>query len=120
MIKLITKPLEGAAWLFGLAFPMFSAKAAGEDMSNPQRRWAARAILVFFGLTGLYLINQLKIIGIPNWIRNPLIGKVYLPLFGLGVYALLWLGWWLYRVLLVDVGSDQSEFPDIDHAWSQA
>src|SRR5262245_59031616 len=121
MIKLITKPLEGVAWLFGLAFPMFSAKAAGADVANPQGRWVARVVLVLFGLTGLFLINQLKIIGIPNWIhRYPMIGKVWLPLFGLGVYVLLWLGWWLYRVLSQDVGPEQSEFPDIDHAWAQA
>ena len=68
----------------------------------------------------LGLINQPKFIGLTNWIRNPTIGKIWLPLFGLCLYGLLWLGWWLYRILSLDVPAEESEFPDIDRAWAQA
>src|SRR5262249_27733283 len=40
--------------------------------------------------------------------------------FALCLYAMLWLGWWLYRVLSLDIEPVSSEFPDIDRAWGQA
>ena len=120
MIKLIAKPLEWLGWLWGLAFPMFSGAGAAEEKVSPAARWAGRTVLVLIGLLILGAINQAKFVGITNWIFNPLIRKIWLPLFGLCLYILAWLGWWLYRILSLDVGSEVSEFPDIDRAWAQA
>ncbi|MGA7495162.1 MAG: hypothetical protein WBX00_00370, partial [Isosphaeraceae bacterium] len=117
MIKLIAKPWEWVCWLWGLAFPMFSEQAAAPEKANPVGRWAARTVLVLFFLLILGLINNSRFIGLTNWIPHPIIGKIWLPLFGLCLYVLLWLGWWLYRVLSLDVGTEESEFPDIDRAW---
>jgi hypothetical protein len=120
MIKLISKPLEWLTWLWGLAFPMFSGTAAAEENAFPAARWAARSVVVLIGLASLGAINQAKFIGLTNWIPHPLIGRIWLPLFGLCLYILIWLGWWLYRILSLDIGSEPSEFPDIDRAWAQA
>jgi hypothetical protein len=58
-----------------------------------------------------------------NWIaspRVPWVSQFWLPLFALCLYAMLWLGWWLYRVLNTDIEPVASDFPDIDRAWAQA
>lgn len=120
MMKLISKPWDLICWLWGLAFPMFSGEGAKQDRANPVGRWLARFILVLAVLLVLGLINNSRLVGVPNWIRNPTIGKIWLPLFGLCIYGLLWLGWWLYRILSLDIPVDESEFPDIDRAWAQA
>ena len=120
MIKLIAKPWEWVCWLWGLAFPMFSEQATAPEKANPVGRWAARTVLVLFLLLILGLINNSRFIGLTNWIPHPILGRIWLPLFGLCMYVLLWLGWWLYRVLSLDVGAEESEFPDIDRAWAQA
>ena len=120
MIKLIAKPWEWVCWLWGLAFPMFSEQATAPEKANLVGRWAARTVLVLFLLLILGLINNFRFIGLTNWIPHPILGRIWLPLFGLCMYVLLWLGWWLYRVLSLDVGAEESEFPDIDRAWAQA
>jgi hypothetical protein len=99
---------------------MFSEQATAREKASPAARWVARTVLVLFALLILGLINNARLIGLTNWIPHPLIGKIWLPLFGLCTYVLLWLGWWLYRVLSLDVGAEESEFPDIDRAWAQA
>ena len=75
-------------------------------------------LLCFLLILGL--INNAGVISLYNWVPHPILGKIWLPLFGLCLYILLWLGWWLYRVLSLDVGDEESEFPDIDRAWAQA
>lgn len=120
MIKLISKPWEWLTWLWGLAFPMFSDSAAGDEKAFPVARWAGRTVFGLIILLILGAINQAKFIGLTNWIPHPLIGKIWLPLFGLCLYMLIWLGWWLYRILSLEIGSEPSEFPDIDRAWAQA
>jgi IcmF-related N-terminal domain len=120
MTNLISKPWELVCWLWGLAFPMLSEQAGAPEKANPAGRWAARTVLVAFVLLILGLVNNASRIGLYNWIPHPLMGKIWLPLFGLCLYVLLWLGWWLYRVLSLDVGIEESEFPDIDRAWAQA
>jgi hypothetical protein len=119
MIKLISKPWEWLTWLWGLGFPMFSDSAAGDEKAFPAARWAGRTVFGLIILLILGAINQAS--GLKNWIPYPpLIGKIWLPLFGLCLYMLLWLGWWLYRILSLDIGAEPSEFPDIDRAWAQA
>jgi len=51
---------------------------------------------------------------------NETVSNFWLPIFFLCLYAMIWLGWWLYRVLTGDIDPVKSEFPDIDKAWSQA
>jgi hypothetical protein len=71
-------------------------------------------------LLGLGLLNQSETLGIKNLIKYGLIRDYWLPLFAFCSYAMVWLGWLLYRVLSIDVGPVVTEFPDIDRAWTQA
>ena len=54
----------------------------------PAARWAGRIVLGLIVLLILGAINQAKVIGLTNWIPHPLIGKIWLPLFGLCLYIL--------------------------------
>jgi len=120
MIKLIARPLQWLRWLFGLLFPMFSSTAAAEEFAHPAGRWTARCIVVAAVLLVLALVNRAEAFGLQNWIPYGALGKSWLPLFALCLYALVWLGWWLYRILNADIGDEPSEFPDLDRAWAQA
>ncbi|WP_165219111.1 type VI secretion protein IcmF/TssM N-terminal domain-containing protein [Aquisphaera insulae] len=120
MLKLINKPWEWICYLWGLVFPMFSSQEAAEKAA-PAARWIGRACLVGIVLGILWVINQLPAVGLPNLIPNyPKLARIWLPLFALCLYVLLWLGWWLYRILSMEVETEASEFPDIDRAWAQA
>jgi hypothetical protein len=122
MIKLIAKPLAFIKAMWDLAFPMFSGSAAARE-DNSAARWLARMILVAVILLLLALLNQSTFFGLTNVIRSPglpALSRYWLPLFALCLYAMLWLGWWLYRVLSLDIEPPSSEFPDIDRAWGQA
>jgi len=120
MIQLISKPWAFLKALFGLVFPMFGTgfpSLAGD--SNRLGRWTARTFVLAIVLVILAMINQAS--GMPNVIfAIPAIQSFWLPIFFLCLYAMLWLAWWLYRVLSMDIDPVASEFPDIDHAWDQA
>ncbi len=122
MIKLIAKPLEWIKALWVLVFPMFSGPSPARD-DNSAGRWLARIVVVGMFLVLLALINQAPAFGLPNVIVSPTapwLSQYWLPTFALCLYAMLWLGWWLYRVLSLDIEPVASDFPDIDHAWGQA
>ena len=122
MIKLIAKPLEWIKALWVLVFPMFSGPSPARD-DNSAGRWLARIVLVGIFLVLLALINQAPAFGLPNVIVSPTapwLSQYWLPVFALCLYAMLWLGWWLYRVLSLDIEPVASDFPDIDRAWGQA
>src|SRR5262245_31948089 len=122
MIKLLAKPLAFIQWIWFLAFPMFGGGASART-ENSAGRWLARIVLggVILGL--LALLNQSPLFGLTNVITSPgasWVSRYWLPLFSLCLYAMLWLGWWLYRVLSLEIEPVSSDFPDIDRAWSQA
>jgi hypothetical protein len=120
MLKLIAKPLDFLSYLGGLALPMFAGpRAQTAEAANPVGRWFARLFLLAIVLTGLTLINRW--LGLWIVIRSGPLSRIWLPLFALCVYAMIWLGWLLWRVLNLDVDTGPtSEFPDIDRAWDQA
>ncbi|QEH33049.1 hypothetical protein OJF2_15450 [Aquisphaera giovannonii] len=120
MIKIIAKPWEWACWLWGLVFPMFSSQEAAEKAA-PAARWSGRIVLLAIVLALLGAINRLPTVGLQNLIpQYPALARNWLPLFFLSLYVLLWLGWWLYRILSMEVQEEASDFPDIDRAWAQA
>jgi hypothetical protein len=122
MINLIAKPLAFIKNLWFLAFPMLGAPAAVRYASSPGQ-WLGRFVLVGLGLLGLAWLNQSPLFGLTNVISSPgvpWVSQYWLPLFGLCLYAMLWLGWWLYRVLSLDIQPAASDFPDIDRAWGLA
>jgi hypothetical protein len=121
MSPIIAKPLDLLKRLFFLVFPMFGTAEAARA-GDPATRWLGRIVLVGVVLAILAVINQAAMFGLSNVIRAsaPWIGRLWLPLLALCLYVMLWLGWWLYRLLSLDIEPIGSEFPDIDRAWSQA
>jgi hypothetical protein len=122
MMNLFRAIWEAIRSLFALVFPMFDrARSAAADAANPVGRWLARIVVVALVLLLFWLINQSETVGLKYWITYPHeLSELWLPVFALCVYAMLWLGWWLYRVLSLEIEPIGSEFPDIDSAWSQA
>src|SRR5262249_38065845 len=49
----------------------------------------------------------------PQWAR-----PFWLPILFLLLYALLYTGWWIYRILVAP--AEATFFPDIDEAWEEA
>src|SRR4051812_1261425 len=77
--------------------------------------WTVHGGLVLAGVLGLFIVNR----WISDWFWGPYwLRRIWLPLFFLLLYALFWLGLWIWRLLYAEpVGSD---FPDIDAAWDEA
>ena len=121
MLGLLVKPWELIKALFLLAFPMVrGARAGGADLGGSAAVWVARVIVVAAGLAALTLLNQWDRIGLSRLIFSGRISGVWLPLTALCLYVMIWLGWWLYRLLSLEVPAASTEYPDIDRAWSQA
>jgi IcmF-related N-terminal domain len=120
MKKLLTMPWELTKALFGLAFPMFRGGGTIGATGGSLGAWIARAALLAVFLLGLGWLNQWPTLGLTSWIHYGRIRNFWLPLFAFSSYAMVWLGWVLYRVLSIDIGPDATEFPDLDHAWNQA
>jgi hypothetical protein len=118
MRRLLAKPWELLKALFALAFPMFRPDAT--VATGALGAWLARGVLLAVVLTGLGLLNQWERLNLTRWIPVGQISKYWLPLFAFCSYAVIWLGWLLYRALNIDVGPVTTEFPEIDHAWDQA
>lgn len=119
MIKLISKPWAALRWAFAVVFPMLGVSTPGGGRAAIGR-WPARIALFSVVMVLLGLINNWERVGLRNWIISvEPIDRIWLPLFALCLYALMWLIWWLWHVLSLDV-EPGSEFPDIDDAWARA
>src|SRR3954452_6735125 len=109
MTRLLTIIADGFFSLLALMFPMFAhPRAAASDAANPLARWLGRFLLGSFSLWVLWLLNQSEVIGLRNLVTGRL-NEFWLPLVAICVYAVMWLGWALYRLLnlqLPDIGSE--------------
>lgn len=81
--------------------------------------WTLHVIIILAILAGLtyaqykteFLSHALP--DAPKWIQQ----YFWLPLIFLFLYVLVWLGFWLWKLLTEE---DVSDFPDIDEAWDEA
>jgi hypothetical protein len=103
----------------GLVLPLF-AKARDYRGLGTGLRWAIHVLLVAAILIGLFALNNNNYVDLkavlghaPLWLK-----PVWLPLLFVVVYALSWLGWWLWKLLWPE--KEVSDFPDIDDAWEEA
>lgn len=120
MKKLILMPWEFVKATFGLAFPMFRGAGTVGTTDRSFGAWIARGALLAVILLCLGWLNRWPALGLTSRVHAGRITNFWLPLFAFCSYALVWLGWLLYRVLSIDIGPVTTEFPDIDRAWSQA
>lgn len=106
--------------LVGLIFPVF-AKAKDWPGLTTGVRWAVRIVLfaailvVLWYLNGYLKVNE-KLHKTPpslQWMR-----EYWLPIFFVMVCLLIWLAWWLWKLLWQE--EEASLFPDIDEAWDHA
>jgi hypothetical protein len=121
MLKILAKPWELIKALFYLAFPMaIGARGGRSDMAGSAGVWVARAILVMAGLAGLTMLNQWERLNLRGLLPYGWISRYWLPSVALCLYAMTWLGWWLYRLLNLEVPVVATDYPDIDRAWDLA
>ena len=81
--------------------------------------WVLHIIALVCVLGVLYWVNSYP------WLQNmlrapasiPALRPFWLPILFMLLYAILWLGWWVYK-LLAPV-SEVTDFPDIDQAWEE-
>jgi hypothetical protein len=108
---------DGIKSLGGLIMPVF-AKAGELRGLTKKLRWVIHFALVAIILVLLTFLNYAfdleKLLTPPL----PYLRKVWLPLLFLQIYLLMWLGWWLWTLLVAEEAS--SDYPDIDEAWDQA
>src|SRR3954454_9808741 len=98
MFVLLSKLWQGVKAVPGLVVP-FLARAGDVRGWPAWVRWAVHVAAVAAVLAGLGFLNYYfdleKVLQAP-W---PLLRLVWLPLLFLLLYALVWLGWWLWRLL---------------------
>jgi hypothetical protein len=115
--SLILNALNTIRCWIGLIFPLFAS--AADFRQWPRWLWRTIHILLLIGaLVGLYFLNRWLEIGRLLLLRTAWLQDYYLPIVFLLLYALSWLGYWLYRLL----GEEDAipEFPDVDDAWREA
>jgi hypothetical protein len=120
MKKFLALPWTVVKALFFLAFPMARGGTTVAATGGSAAKWLARSALLAVFLLGLYGLNQWERLALKYWLPPGRISNYWLPALASCVYAMVWLGWLLVRVLDIDVGPVTSEFGDIDKAWSQA
>ena len=77
--------------------------------------WIVHVILVIGALVGLYWLQKSGRIPVQSpW---PQIREYWLVILGLLVYAILWIAWWIWKLLADEIPSN---YPDIDAAWEEA
>jgi hypothetical protein len=114
-MKILLRLWDGLRQLIGLALPIF-AKAGDFRAMGPVLR-GVLAVLVVAVLLVLAWVAQRNIPGLTVGLPG-LFQEYWLPVLVLIVCALVWLGWGLWRVWMVE--DETSEYPDIDRAWADA
>jgi hypothetical protein len=101
--------------IVGLILPFFTEarelKALGRGL-----RWGLHILLLAGILAGLWWAN--RALNIPRLVKERTLQDVFLPLIFLLIYVLLWLGWWLWKLLTPE--AEEADFPDIEEAWDEA
>lgn len=80
--------------------------------------WTLHVLVVIGTLVGLHFLNQY--FGFNRLLpgKSEMVRKNWLPIIFILIYILGWLGWWLWKLLVVE--TESIEFPDITYAWNEA
>jgi hypothetical protein len=103
--------------LAGLILPVFQ-KAKGPRRLGPVLRAVLHILILLLILGGLYALNTLDAVREVLPLTIQFLRPIYLPIGFLLVYALWWLGYWLWKLLVTE--EEGPQFPDIDKAWEEA
>ena len=104
-------------WCMGLVLPFFS-RASSYRMLGPFLRWTLHVLLMAGILFGLWYINKSS--GLENLLLNTRLHHLkqfWLPILFLILYALSWMGWWVWSLLAAE--PEDTAFPDIDQAFEE-
>lgn len=80
-------------------------------------RWTIHGLAVGGTLAGLWFLNYTMRLDSMLLTPFPLLRSIWLPLLGLQIYVVSWIGWWLCRAMTSPRSS--GDFPDLNKAWSQ-
>src|SRR6266852_911459 len=109
---------NGFRQLLGLVLPFFS-KARDLKGMGSQLRKVLHVVMLVVILAGLAVLNHvLDLDKLLPGVRWELLRRGWLPMLFLLIYVLMWLGWWLWKLLQPE--EESSVFPDIDEAWEEA
>ncbi|HEY1380304.1 MAG TPA: type VI secretion protein IcmF/TssM N-terminal domain-containing protein [Gemmataceae bacterium] len=104
------------SWV-GLVLPVFAK--AGDFRHWPRWAWQVVHVAILAAvLVGLWYLNRVFDVRRYLLTHHQFLQEFYLPLVFLLLYALSWLGYWVWRLL----GEEEAaaEFPDVDAAWREA
>jgi hypothetical protein len=107
--------------IVGLIVPFLSSSRDFSGIGRGLRRLLAFLVLagILIGLTWVNWHYKLRSL-LPDapTVFGVSLGDYWLPILALLLYLLIWLGWWLWKLLGLE--EEASRFPDIDQAWEQA
>jgi type VI protein secretion system component VasK len=120
MINFLRRIIQRIRYWYYLVFPMFAGARSISISSSPTRVWVTRIVILAIVLGVLTALNNWTWLSVGTLLAAPApIDRIWLPLFALGLYLAIWLGWWFWRALNSEVETT-AEYPEIDAAWSQA
>lgn len=100
-------------WAGGALLPMFYRPVRPAGLA-----WFVHVVLVLALVVLAYLVQNLWVSKLNEWIETVFIKTVWLPLLVLLAYALLWAAAWLIAQLAPEQAS--VVYPDLDDAWKTA
>jgi hypothetical protein len=113
----LTRFLNSLRRVLSWIFPVFS-RTLNIRARVQEYQWPIHIFIVVLVLVGLWALNWALDLRTYLPTAPRLIQQTWLPLLFLLVYALSWLGWWLWKLLAPE--EESSPFPDIDAAWEEA
>lgn len=115
-MNFLTSLWNGITGVFSILLPF--GQSSWVKKIGPGVRWFLHLLFLFLVLVGLYYLTAYlrdKEIVVA---RDPRLQPISLPLIFLILYAMAWIGWWIYKLLVTE--ADPTDFPDIDDAWEEA
>jgi hypothetical protein len=117
MRSIVTWLVDAFRGLVGLVVPVFG-KARGSAGLGRAVRWVLHALVLIAILVGLYFLS--RFLRMENYLtkHGPWVQYNWLGFLFLLFYALCWLGYWFYSLLMAE--EEGPEFPDVSSAWEEA
>src|SRR4051794_35118329 len=107
----------GRYWLNGLVNLLLPVFQPAQFMAMGRILWTILHICLVIGITiGLWYLNIYM-----GWYRaiprHPYLARAWLSILFLLVYALAWLSWLLWKLIVAD--ELEATYPDIEDAWNR-